>query len=180
MLLIPGLMLTMRMVKRHYDGVAREIECHTPLNLANLQPPLVILPLDSWSRVTRKALRFAMVLSSDIVALHVDAGEQSDALRQRWNELVETPARQAGRKSPDLVVLESPYRFVVQPILAYVLEMERNHPDRQISVLVPELVERRWYTNLLHNHRSAVLKTLLLFKGNLRITVINIPWYVGE
>ena len=179
-LLIPGLMLMMRMVKRHYVGVAREIACHTPLSLANLQPPLVVLPLDSWSRVTRKALRFAMVLSSDIVALHVDAGEQSDALRQRWHELVETPALQAGRKPPELVVLPSPYRFVVQPILAYVLEMERSHPDRQISVLVPELVERRWYTNLLHNHRSAVLKTLLLFKGNRRIAVINIPWYLDE
>ncbi len=179
-LLIPGLMLTMRTVKRHYDRVAREIECHTPLNLANLQPPLVIVPMDSWSRVTHKALRFAMVLSSDIVALHVDAGEQSDALRQRWLELVETPARQAGRKPPDLAVVQSPYRFVIQPILEYVLELERNNPGRQLSVLVPELVERRWYTSLLHNHRSAVLKTLLLFKGNSRITVINIPWYLGE
>jgi amino acid transporter len=179
-LLIPGLMLVMRMVKRHYGRVAREIACDTPLNLANLQAPLVVLPMDGWSRVTEKALRFAMVLSPDIVALHVDAGEQSEALRQHWRELVEEPARQAGRKPPELMVLQSPYRFVVQPILEYVLELGRNNPGRVISVLVPEMVERRWYTNLLHNHRSAVLKTLLLFKGNWRIAVINIPWYLGE
>jgi hypothetical protein len=61
-----------------------------------------------------------------------------------------------------------------------VLDLERNHRDRYIAVLIPELVERRWYTNLLHNHRSAVLKALLLFKGDKRVIVINIPWYLNE
>ncbi len=179
-LLIPGLILMMRMVKRHYEHVAREIDCDTPLSLAGLQPPLVVLPIDRWSRITQKGLRIALALSSEIVALHVEAGDESDALKGRWHELVELPAQQAGRQAPELVVLPSPYRFVVLPILGYVLELEKSHPDRQVAVLIPELVERRWYTNLLHNHRSAVLKTLLLFKGDQRITVVNIPWYLKE
>ena len=56
----------------------------------------------------------------------------------------------------------------------------RAHPEQQIAVLTPEPVERRWYLNLLHNHRSAVLKALLLFQDNKRITVINIPWYLSD
>ena len=94
--------------------------------------------------------------------------------------MVEKPARQAGLAGPRLVVLGSPYRFVIRPILDYALELERNNSGRQIAVLTPELVERRWYLNLLHNHRSAALKALLLFQGNRRITVINIPWYLTE
>jgi hypothetical protein len=81
---------------------------------------------------------------------------------------------------PRLTVLKSPYRFVIRPILDYVLELERSNPQRQIAVLIPELVEGRWYLNLLHNHRSTVLKALLLFQGDQRITVINIPWYLTK
>ena len=93
---------------------------------------------------------------------------------------MEQPSRQAGLAGPGLVVLQSPYRFVIRPILQYVLDLEKAHPGRQIAVLIPELVERRWYLNLLHNHRSEVLKALLLFRGERRITVINIPWYLPD
>jgi hypothetical protein len=64
--------------------------------------------------------------------------------------------------------------------LDYVLDLEKSNPYRQIAVLTPELVERRWYLNLLHNHRAAALKALLLFQGDKRLTVINIPWYLTE
>jgi amino acid transporter len=179
-LLIPCLMMLMRQVKRHYDGVAAEIHCDTPLKVEGLTPPLVVVAVDNWTRITQKGMRFALKLSPDIVGLHVDAGEQSNILRQRWQEWVTGPVQASGRKAPELVVLPSPYRFVVAPILEYVLAMEKKNPERQVAVLIPELVERRWYTSLLHNHRSAVLKTLLLFKGDRRITVINIPWYLNE
>jgi len=91
---------------------------------------------------------------------------------------VEKPAWEAGLKVPELVMLESPFRFVVRPILDYVLALEQANPDRHVAVLIPELVEDRWYYNLLHNNRSTVLKALLLFKGDQRVIVINIPWYL--
>lgn len=138
----------------------------------------MVITIDAWTRVTQKGLRCALTLSDEIVALHVEAEGQTEILRHKWAEWVEQPAREARRPVPRLVVLDSPYRFVIQPILDFVLMLERDRPDRQIAVLIPELVERRWYTSLLHNHRSAVLKTLLLFKGDQRITVINIPWYL--
>ena len=57
------------------------------------------------------------------------------------------------------------------------LDLERKNPDRQIAVMIPELVERRWYYYFLHNQRAAVLKTLLYVRGSERIIVINVPWY---
>ncbi len=180
LLLIPGLIIVMRLVKRHYDHVGAELKISARLNTADLVPPLVVIAVGRWSRITQKALRFAMTISPDVLAVHIDTDQQSDTLASQWDDLVEEPLRQAGLARPDLVVLKSPYRFVIRPILNYVLDLERTHPGRQIAVLIPELVERSWYLNLLHNHRSEVLKALLLFQGDRRITVINIPWYLTE
>jgi hypothetical protein len=141
---------------------------------------MVVITIDRWSRITHKALRFAMSISPDVLALHVDYDQESDTLASQWVQLVEEPARQAGLVGPRLVILKSPYRFVIRPILDFALDLEKNNPGRQVAVLTPELVERRWYSNLLHNHRSAALKALLLFQGGRRITVINIPWYLTD
>jgi amino acid transporter len=179
LLLIPGLILMMTAVKGHYDRVVEEIGNCGPLNIRDLTPPLVAVTIDRWNRIAEKGLRFAMSVSPDVLALHVDYGQESDTLTSQWGELVEEPARRAGLPVPRLVVLKSPYRFVIRPIVDYVLDLEKKNPQRQIAVLIPELVERRWYLNLLHNHRSAALKALLLFQGDQRITVINIPWYLS-
>jgi len=179
MMLIPGLMILMVSVRRHYDRVAGEIADPSPLDLSNLRPPLVVLPISDWSKVTEKALRFALTLSSDIQALFVHSEQEPENLPKHWKHLVEEPARQAGLASPQLVVLESPYRYVIAPILDYVLDLERRNPDRQVAVLVPEMVESHWYHYPLHNQRAEWLKALLLLKGNQRIIVINVPWYVN-
>jgi amino acid transporter len=179
LLLIPGMIFSMRMIKRHYRRVARETNRARPADTSNISPPLAVLAIDRWSQISEKALRTAWALSfPEIRALHVETSDESNDLQQRWAELVEKPAQKAGRVVPRLVVLESRYRFVIRPILDYVLKMERENPSRQIAVLIPELVEQGWFHQFLHNHRSAVLKTMLLFQGDRRITVINIPWYL--
>ena len=99
-------------------------------------------------------------------------------MREQWHGFVERPVLELGRTPPKLEVLPSPYRFIIGPIVKYVLEIESQNPDRQIAVLIPELVERRWYYHFLHNQRAAVLKGLLYFKGSHRIVVANVPWYV--
>ena len=140
---------------------------------------MVIVPIQDWNAITKKALRFAFNLSPDVQALHVDSGEGSTILRDEWSRYVNEPATQAGVKKPELVVLPSPYRLVLTPIVDYVLEMERAHPGQQIAVLIPELVERHWYHYLLHNKRAQLLKTLLLLRGNQRIIVVDVPWYLA-
>jgi hypothetical protein len=92
--------------------------------------------------------------------------------------MVAAPLRQAGRPVPELKMLDSPYRFVLAPMVDYILQEEKKYGDRQIAVLVPELVVRHWWENLLHNQRGNLLKLLLLVRGNQRIMVINIPWYL--
>ena len=177
-LLIPGLLLAMGLVRRHYHAVFLEVRSPTPLQLSDTTPPLVILPVQGWNRVVKKALRFAFKISPHIHAIHVDCGEGSEILRGEWCRFVEQPAIEAGLAAPELVVLPSPYRLVLAPIVDYVLEAERANPGQQIAVLVPELVERHWYHHLFHNKRASVLKALLLLRGNQDIIVINVPWYL--
>jgi amino acid transporter len=178
MLVIPAFLLAMVCVRRHYDSVAVETCSATPLELNDLSPPLIILPIQNWNHIVKKALRFALKISPHIRAVHVDCGEGLAAFRQEWCRYVEKPTQQAGVATPELVVLSSPYRLILAPIVQYVLEAERKYPNQQIAVLIPELVQRRWYHHVLHNKRASVLKALLLLKGNQRIMVINVPWYL--
>src|SRR5712692_4780587 len=178
MLLIPGLLVVMGSVRRHYHAVSLETRSACPLELNDLTPPLVILPIQNWSHIVKKGLRFALKISPHIRAVHVDCGEGTVTLREEWSRFVEEPTRQAGVATPQLVVLPSRYRLILSPIVDYVLEAERTCPNQQVAVLIPELVERHWYHHLLHNKRASVLKALLLLKGNQRIVVINVPWYL--
>ena len=177
-LVIPALLVIMVFVRRHYHAVAVETCSATPLELNDLTPPLIILPIQNWNHIVKKALRFALKISPHIRAVHVDCGEGSAAFRQEWSRYVEQPTRQAGVATPQLEVLASPYRLILAPIVDYVLAAERCCPNQQIAVLIPELVQRRWYHHVLHNKRASVLKALLLLKGNQRIMVINVPWYL--
>jgi amino acid transporter len=177
-LLIPALLIAMGLVRRHYHAIFVEVRSPTPLEMNDVEPPLVILPVQEWNRVVKKALRFALKISPQIRAIHVDAGESSIILRDEWCRFVEQPALAAGVAVPELVVLPSPYRLVLGPIVDYVLAAERENPAQQIAVLIPELVERHWYHHLFHNKRASVLKALLLLRGNQRIIVINVPWYL--
>lgn len=178
-LLVPLLILAMVIVHRHYLRVSRETANPEPLRVEGLRPPLVVIPLDRWSRITEKGLRFALSMSQDIIAVHVMSEENKDtSIREDWEKKVAAPLRAAGMKVPELVCLHSPYRFVLSPVMDFVLKKEKELENRQIAVLVPELVVRHWWENLLHNQRANVLKLLLLLRGNERILVINIPWYL--
>jgi amino acid transporter len=177
-LVVPLLILLMSAVKRHYRGVAQTIAVETPINFCNMAEPLVIVPLDRWTRITEKGLRFALKISTHVEAVHVDAEDCSAEVCAMFEHNVVGPALAAGFTPPDLVLLHSPYRFVIMPLVDHILEIERTHPDRQIAVLVPELVVRHWWQTPLHNQRAQLLKVLLLLRGNRRIIVINIPWYL--
>jgi amino acid transporter len=177
-ILVPALIIIMSSVKRHYDRVAREIAVDCPMRVANLVEPLVIVPLDRWSRITEKGLRFALKISDQVQAVHVDAEDCCGEVKQMWQQNVVAPLRASGKVVPELIVVASPYRFVVAPLVEYILKVECDHPDRQIAVLVPELVVKHWWQTPLHNQRAQLLKLLLLVSGNPRVMVINIPWYL--
>jgi hypothetical protein len=177
MLLIPAILILMYTVHRHYVRVSQEVADSTPLDLSNFRPAMVIVPLERWSAVSKKALMFALSISPDVIGLHVDC-EWTELLKKEWQEYVEKPAQEVGLSAPRLVVLPSPYRYVSSPLVEYVLDVQKKDPARQLAVLIPEVVERHWYYYFLHNQRAAVLKTLLYIRGNQRIAVVNVPWYI--
>jgi amino acid transporter len=172
------LVISMRAIKRHYGRVDYEVYIDRPLSLEHLASPLVIVPLDRWSRITEKGLRFAMKLTDEIQAVHVDAEDSCEEIRQIWKRDVAAPLKLAGHAVPRLVILPSPFRYVLPPLVDYVLKVEHEHPERQIAVLIPELMVKHWWQTPLHNQRAQLLKLLLLVRGNQRIIVINIPWYL--
>jgi len=148
------------------------------LNLSNLLPPLVVLPMARWDRMTEKALRFGVLLSSEIKVINVDCDDGEDALCYTWEENVLVPIREKGLPEPELITLHSTFRLVISPLMDYILELEQQNPDRKITVLLPELVVNHWWENLLHNQRVQLLKLLLLLRGKQRIIVVDIPWYL--
>ena len=176
-LLVPTLILLMVAVKQHYTRV-KEIVRSGPLNLSNLLPPLVVLPMARWDRMTEKAMRFAVLLSSEIKVINVDCDDGEDALCNVWDLNVLNPIREKGLPEPELIQLHSTYRLVIAPLMDYILELEQQNPDRKITVLLPELVVNHWWENLLHNQRVQLLKLLLLLRGKQRIIVVDIPWYL--
>ncbi|HEV2499721.1 MAG TPA: APC family permease [Terriglobia bacterium] len=175
-LLIPAIILLMYSIHRHYDRVARETAEPNALSLADIEKLLVVVPLLGWNKVAEKALRFAFSLSSEVQVVHVETEGQKDDLPARWRQCVEAPATEAGLPAPQLTVVKSPYRYVVNPIADFVLDLEKKNPDRKIAVVVPELVERHWYQFVLHNQRPKWLKALLLRKCGSKIVLITVPW----
>ncbi|MBV8731523.1 MAG: APC family permease [Acidobacteriia bacterium] len=176
-LLIPAIVTVMKRVHRHYDRLGEEILTEDPLSTENLCPPVMVVPMDSWTRISQKALRFALSLSDEVIVVRIDSGEEPGHMREKWPHIVEEPARRAGLPVPKLEVIESPYRFVIGPLLDFILKVEREHPDRQIAVVLPNLVEQHWYHRFLHNQRAELLTALLLVRGGQRIEIVNVPWY---
>jgi hypothetical protein len=177
-LLIALMMAAMLWVRRHYDQVAEETACDSPLNVGTLEPPLVLVTIQNWGKIAQRALQFGLSLSPDVRAVHVSMEDEAGLIREQWRTDVEVPVMKAGRTAPELVILPSPYRLVLRPILEYVLKIEQELPDRQIAIIVPELVEEHWYHYPLHNQRAELLKALLLLHGSQRIVLINVPWYL--
>ncbi|MDR3634778.1 MAG: APC family permease [Isosphaeraceae bacterium] len=179
-LLVPSLLALFVGVRKHYQGIGRQVATDEPLDARDLVPPIVLVPIRGWSTVTRKALRFALKVSPEVYALHVADDERTLAdLEDTWARRVREPALAAGLNPPRLIVITSPYRRLYTPLLETVRELQNAQPDRDIAVIVPEMVGSRWYHYLLHNQTAAVIKAYLFFSGFRRVVVINVPWYLS-
>jgi len=177
-ILVPLIIGIMWGVKRHYKRVKIETADPTPLRLTGLEPPIVVIPMARWDKIGEKAMRFGMLMSPVVKVVHVASSEEFDSVDTVWEKLVMQPVREHGCAEPELVTVHSTYRTILSPLMDFILKLEDENPGRKIAVLLPELVVRHWWENLLHNQRVQLLKLLLLLKGNQRIVVVNIPWYL--
>ena len=177
-LVIPTMILLMLAIHHHYLWVGRQVAAKEALDTGKMSQPIVILPIPGWDRVTAKGLRFALSISSEVYCIHVKNDEGEQPLAPLWKKNVTGPLQQAGLPQPNLIQLESPTRRVLAPILDQIGELEQQNPGRQLLVLLPELIESRWYFYALHNQRATLLKTMLYLRGAQQTVVANIPWYL--
>ena len=179
-LLIPGMILVMRAVRHHYDRVRRETELTEPIIAAHVEEPIVVMPIDRWSRISEKALSFALSLSTDVRCVHVQGGDDPDPISNCWQRTIVDPLAAAGKPVPKLVILKSPFRYVLQPLIEYILSICTADDEQRVCVLVPELIVRHWWENLMHNRRADLLKVMLMVRGRRNVVVINVPWYLDK
>ncbi len=181
-LAIPAVIALLLTIHRYYQRVASELRAG-PLKVEDARPPVLLVAVQEWNRLTQKALRLAVTLSPDVVGIHLTklAGPQSEEhreyLQSEWRRNVEQPVAAASVPVPRLVILPAARRRIHEPILKLVKELEEKSEGRRIVVLVPEIVKRHWYQHILHAHHAWRLRRQLLLHGGSRITLMNVPWY---
>ena len=181
LLFIPLTIIFFVLVRRHYHSVRMLTACKDPVDVAGLsRPPIAVIAIDRWSNIARQGIEFASRLSPEVVALHVELTEYNEVLQEEWKRYVERPFRAAGKQPPQVHLLPSPYRFVIIPIVQFILDLAKKHPTRTLVVVIPELVEDKWYEYFLHNQRARLLEWVLLARGNERIFTVSAPWYIGK
>ena len=161
-------------IRRHYDRVSDQLQVTSaPESRLDSHEPLersqaVLVPVDDVNEAVRRTIEYALTISENVTALHVsDNVDEAEELRQRWDEVIpEVP----------LVVIESPYRSFIAPILAYVDALDRSHPGETITVVLPELVPNHFWQGIMHNQSAIPLKRALLSRPN--TVVIGIPYHL--
>jgi amino acid transporter len=177
-LIIVAWMALLWAIRRHHDEIEVATRTDAGFERGPDGPPLAIVPVRRWDRLALKGLQFACALAPDVIAVQVLTGDHAESdLSGEWQERVVAPAERQGVRAPELRVLRSEYRKRLTPLLEFVTEAARNHPDRPVAVIVPELVERRWYHSILQSHMASMIKAMLLFRGGPRIVVVSAPWY---
>jgi len=169
-LLMPALIFVFSGIHQHYKDLAANLS----LNNYHGEPSIirrhrVFLPISGVHQGTLKALHYAQALSDDVTAVHVsmDASE-AEKLKAKWDTWGE---------GVRLVILDSPYRLLLEPLLAYIEQIvAKRQPNELITIVVPQFVPRRWWHNLLHTQAAVMLRVALLFKPG--ITVTDVPYHV--
>ncbi|WP_294394944.1 APC family permease [uncultured Sphingomonas sp.] len=179
---VPLTILFLVAVKRHYAGVARRLAVHEPFVVEETEPPTVLVAYEQRNRMTDRALRFAMTLSPDVLAVHLlrlgGPDEEADvaAVKERFERDIAAPLAAAGLTPPRLITVPAPYREIQGPILDLVEKIDADTPGRSVAILIPELVLRHWWQRLLHGRHGRKLRAALLAHAGPRLMVITSPW----
>ena len=174
-LLIPVLVGMMSFIRRQYDQQEAELEVREDGVIAGPhRDQRVVIPVNGINRAVVQAVNFGRTIASDVRAVYVTEDvEQGDALRERWE-----------RQLPDvpLVIVESPYRAVVSPVVAYLDVLDQAWPpDREAPitiVVLPEYVDRHWWDRILYNQTANRLKSALV--GREHTVIADVPYRRGS
>jgi amino acid transporter len=166
-IIIPILILLMRGIHKHYQKAERELEVSTPLDHRDIHHT-VIVPVSKLNRVARQTLAYARSISDNVTAVHVsDDTEQLDNFQQEWEAI--------GTDIP-LILIESPYRSLIGPLMSYLDEVDKQRPGDTITVVLPEFVAHHLWEQILHNQTALRLKAALLFRPGTVVT--SVPYHL--
>lgn len=174
---ITMIVFTFLTIRRHYRQVSSQLSLQgLPPSLRPAAAPRVVIPISGVHRGMMNAVTFAESISDQITAVYVEltpgSGKPVEETWQRW--------------FPDipLVVLPSPYRSIVAPILTYLDQTDQQHNDGQQAVVVlPEFIPALWWQGLLHNQTSWLLKTALLYRRRVhgfQQVIIDVPYHLKK
>ena len=167
-LLIPLMVLAFRAVHHHYELVADELS----LNHLAEEPPVnntVLVLVGDLHMGVVKALRYAQSLSPSPKAVFVEVDPSwTPRLEERWSK---------GGCGVPLIVLASPYRSMLGPLMQYVDRIVRQAPNSVVTIVIPEFVPRRWWQHLLHNQTALLVKGALLFRRG--VVVVDVPFHLA-
>jgi hypothetical protein len=167
MLLIPLHVLFFRATRKHYDGVASQLSIKG-WKSQGIRRNTVLVPVGGIYRSVVEALEYARTLSPDVRAVYVNVEVAA-------TEQVQKDWPQWGKGIP-LVVLDSPYRSLMEPLLEYIGQLSLEHPTDYITIVLPEFVPAKWWHHLFHNQRALLIKGALLFKPNTVVT--SVPFHL--
>lgn len=169
---IPILVWIFTSIHRHYQYVAERLSINDlaprgyiprPRTEKVTHPAIVIM--GSLNRGTVEALDYARSIADEIIAVHVDIGSTDiQKLRARWEEL---------ESDIQLEIIESPFRSLSEPIVDFITNYEKEHPDVLSTIIIPAFVTRNWWESLLHNQTTLFLKAALLGKRSRVVTTVR-------
>jgi amino acid transporter len=166
--LIPLLVVLFLRIHRHYFEVAQQLSTE---GLAGLRPihHEVIVPISGIHRGVIAALEYAKSIAPHhVTAVYVNLDDETtQKLREKWEQW---------GSGVNLVVVASPYRSLLRPLLNYVDRVKRSSHGEVVTIVLPEFVPARWWQNLLHNQNTLFLKGALLFKKG--VVVTNVPYHL--
>lgn len=169
LLLMPILILLFRGINRHYVRAAAEqaLDDGDSPSAYQQAEQIVIVPIADINKTTVNALNYARTLSPRIVGVHVtDDAEEAAHLQEKWEKWGE---------GVNLVILESPYRSLMGPLLSYIDMVQKKRPRAMITVLVPEYIPAHWWEQILHSQTALRLKASLLLRPNTVVT--SVPYH---
>lgn len=174
-LLIPLLVLMFLGIHHHYQRVASERTSDIPIHPRDIHHRFVV-PIAGLDRAAIQSIAYARSLSPHVTAVHVAVdAKEAEQLRSAWNEWQKHLAED---EETHLLVIESPYRSLARPLLAYIDTINENHPDETLTVILPEFVVAHWWEYFLHNQTAFRLKAALLFRPG--IVVADVPQHLRE
>ncbi|MHC1785380.1 MAG: APC family permease [Anaerolineaceae bacterium] len=168
-ILIPTIVYVFYLIHHHYQGLAKRLSLEGLSAPSRIKRHRVIIPIGGVHRGTLAALRYAKTLTDDITAAFVSIDpEESKKIKEKW---------EVWGDGTRLVILDSPYRLFVEPLLEYIDELDRlRQPNEVITIVVPEFVPRKAWTNILHTQTAFMLRMALLYRKDIVIT--NVPYQV--